>query len=285
MNLLLWTGDVNDKHYKLLDDLKKWGFDGAELPIFGGSDKQYADIGRKLRDIGLESTAVTIVTDEANPISDDAKLRAAALDFFKQRIEWARLAGVQTLCGPFYSPVGRLDRKGVRVTTGRTEDEVKRAVEFFKTVSPIAQQAGVLLAVEPLNRFETYFLNSCAQGIDLCAQVNHPNFKMLVDTFHTNIEEKDVRAAFADNGPALGHVHISENDRSIPGRGNVNWDEAWAGLKYSGYDGWLVIEAFGQALPEIAGATCIWRKMFADEAALAREGLDFVRASWAEVHE
>lgn len=283
MNLLLWTDEVTEKQYPLLESIKNWGYDGAELVMFGGTDKGWADVGRKLRDIGLEATAVTIVSPETNPISDDPKVRAAAVEAFKQKIEWARLAGVQNLCGPFYSPVGCLDRKGVRVTDGPSVDERKRAVEFFKTVAPVAEKAGVLLAVEPLNRFETYFLNSCEDARRLVREVGHPAFRLMVDTFHTNIEEKDVYAAFADNGETLGHVHISENDRSTPGRGNVRWDQAFFGLKAAGYDGWLVVEAFGQALPGIAGATCIWRKMFSDEATLAREALQFIRRRWAEM--
>lgn len=282
MNLLLWTADIQPKHYPLLEDIKKWGYDGVELTVFGGTDAQWADIGRKLKDVGLAATGVTIVAPEANPISPDAKVRAASVDFLKQRIDWARAAGVQTLCGPFYSPVGCLDRGGVRVTTGRTEDEVNRAVDVFRQIAPYAQQAGVLLAIEPLNRFETYFLNTSAQGVDLCRRVGHPNFKMLVDTFHTNIEEKCVFSAFADNAETLGHVHISENDRSTPGRGHVYWDKVFQALKAAGYDGWLVVEAFGQALPEISGATCIWRKMFSDEPTLAREALAFIKRKWKE---
>lgn len=282
MNILLWTTDVTEKQYPILENIKKWGYDGVELTVFGGSNAGWADVGKKLKSIGLEATGVTIVPPEANPISDDPKIRAAAVDHLKQRIEWSKLAGVQTLCGPFYSPVGCLDRKGVRVTTGRTGDEVKWAVEVFKKVAPFAAEAGVVLGVEPLNRFETYFLNTSEQGRELCQLVGHPNFKMLVDTFHTNIEEKCVRSAFADNGSALGHVHISENDRSIPGRGHVYWDTVFEALKAAGYDGWLVVEAFGQALPDIAGATCIWRKMFVDEPTLAREALQFVKKKWKE---
>jgi D-psicose/D-tagatose/L-ribulose 3-epimerase len=277
MNVLLWTGNVDESHYPLLQKIKTWGYDGVELTIFGGSDKQWEGVGRKVTELGLGATAVTIVGPDTNPISDDAKVRAAAVDAFKQKIEWARLANVEVFCGPFYSPVGCLDRRGKRVTDGRNADEWKWAVEFFSKVAPFAQQADITLAVEPLNRFETYFLNTSADGAGLVREVNHPNFKMMVDTFHTNIEEKDVYAAFADNGDTMAHIHISENDRSTPGEGHVLWDEVFSALDSAGYDGWLVVEAFGQALPELAGATCIWRKMFPDEETLCKNALAFIK--------
>ena len=99
----------------------------------------------------------------------------------------------------------------------------------------------------------------------------------MYDTFHANIEEKSPSAAIPACADQMVHVHISENDRSTPGEGGVNWDESFAALKDVNYDGWLMIEAFGLALPELAAATCIWRRMFPSEEHLAKEGLKFMK--------
>jgi D-psicose/D-tagatose/L-ribulose 3-epimerase len=183
MNLLLWTGNVTEEHYPLLDKVKSWGFDGAELPMFGFEEAQYRAIRRKLDSIGLGCTTVTIVPPEANPIDPDAKVRAAAVDRLKKAIDTCHILNCKLMCGPYVSPVGKL------VGRGRTPDEWKWAVECFHQVAPYAQKAGVVLGLEALNRFETYFVNCMADISRLVDEVNHPNFQLMYDTFHANIEE------------------------------------------------------------------------------------------------
>jgi D-psicose/D-tagatose/L-ribulose 3-epimerase len=136
----------------------------------------------------------------------------------------------------------------------------------------------VTIALEYLNRFEMYLTNTAADLAELVREVDHPRIRMMYDTFHAHIEEKDPRAAIHACADVLVHVHLSENDRSTPGAGQVAWDETFSALREIGYDGWLAIEAFGDALPELAGATKIWRRMFESEEQLARDGAAFVRS-------
>ena len=136
------------------------------------------------------------------------------------------------------------------------------------------------LVAEYLNRFEIYLLNCCADAARMVKDVNHPNFRMMYDTFHANIEEKTITGALSGCADVMVHVHISENDRSTPGKGGVNWKETYAALKKIQYKGSLTIEAFGLALPELAAATRIWRRMFEHEEQLAKDGLAFMKASW-----
>ena len=131
--------------------------------------------------------------------------------------------------------------------------------------------------VEYLNRFECYFLTSAADDARLCREINHPHLKMMYDTFHANIEEKNLAAAMQSCWDQVVHVHISENDRSTPGEGHVDWDTTFQTLKQLRYDGWLVVEAFGLSLPALAAATKIWRRMFPDEAYLAKHALAFMK--------
>jgi D-psicose/D-tagatose/L-ribulose 3-epimerase len=181
-------------------------------------------------------------------------------------------AGVQTVVGPYHSALGHF------TGSGRTNDEWKWGIDSMRETAEYAGKVGVLLGIEPLNRFEVYFLNAQADAAEFCRQVGHPSCRMMYDTFHSNIEEKSIRKAIHDIQDMVCHIHISENDRSTPGAGNVRWDENFDAIQEIGYDGWLVIEAFGLALPELAAATKIWRRMFDNELTLAQEGLAFMKS-------
>ncbi len=274
MNLLLWTAGVTEEHFPLLTSLKEWGYDGVELPMFDFDVNQYRKIGAELKKVGLESTAVTVCPADQNPISPDAAVRAAGLARLKQAIDCCAAAGATQLCGPIHSALGEFSGKG------RTEDEWNRAKEILSQAGDYAKQNNVTLVVEYLNRFECYFLNCAADAAQFCREVGHSHVKTMYDSFHANIEEKSITQAVKACADQLVHVHISENDRSTPGDGGINWDETFRALKNINYDGWLMIEAFGLALPELAAATRIWRRMFPSEEYLAKNGLKFMKSSW-----
>jgi len=276
INLLLWGAEIGEPHFPLLEKIKSWGFDGVEIPCFGFDELRYKKLASKLKDLGLKCTTCVIVSKETNPLDPDPKVRQAGVDFLKKMIDQNRTVGAELMMGPFSSPVGGL------VGRGRTDDEWKRAVEVFQKVAPHAQQANMPLALEYLNRFEHYFINDTATAAKFIDEVNHPSLQLHYDTFHANIEEKKIPEAIRAGGKRIKHVHISENDRSTPGEGHVHWDDSFRTLAEIGYDGWLMIEAFGTALPEIAGATCIWRKMFPDEQYLATNGLKFMKQNVAK---
>lgn len=270
MNLLLWTGEVSDEIMPTCEQLKGAGYDGVEVPMFN-LDLDYAAIGKQLDSMGLARTAVTIRGEEDNPISPDASVRAKGVELTKKTLDCCAAAGVETLVGPYHSALGFFSG------AGPTEDEWKWGVESMRQVAEHAGNVGVKLGVEALNRFECYLLNTHADSTRFVRDVDHPSCGMMYDTFHANIEEKSVTEAVKAGGDRLFHIHISENDRSTPGTGGVRWDENFDAIVSSGYDGWLVIEAFGLALPEIAAATKIWRRMYSDEITLATEGLKFMK--------
>lgn len=274
MNLLLWGGEVTPAMAPTMEALKSAGYDGVELPMFN-LDLDYAALGKLMDDLGLERTAVTVRNLEDNPISPDAAVRAKGVELTKKTLDCCAAAGVQTLVGPYHSALGHFSG------AGPTKDEWAWGVESMRAVAEHAGSVGVNLGVEALNRFECYFLNAHADAARFARDVDHPACGMMYDTFHSNIEEKDIEGTLEEIKDKLVHIHISENDRSTPGAGNVNWEKNWRGIANIDYDGWLVIEAFGLALPEIAAATCIWRRMFDDELQLATEGLAFMKAQVA----
>ena len=180
-----------------------------------------------------------------------------------------------TLVGPFHSALGYFSG------AGPTADEWRWAVDCMREVAGHAEKCKVTLALEYLNRFECYLLNTAADGARFCREVNHPRCQMMYDTFHSHIEEKNTPAAIRALKGILAHVHISENDRSTPGAGNVRWTETFDALHEIGYDNLLMIEAFGLALEKLAAATKIWRRMYQNERQLASDGLKFMKTQVA----
>jgi D-psicose/D-tagatose/L-ribulose 3-epimerase len=270
MNMLLWSTDVSGPEYDpVFALLKDAGFDGVEIPIFDREVDKYAKLRTRLDGLGLEALAVSARGPDDNPIAADP---AEAIAATKANLDSAAALGAPLICGPLGAPLG--------VFSGAppTAEEKARSVAYLREVAPYAEERGVTIALEYLNRFEMYLTNTAADLAALVREVDHPRVRMMYDTFHAHIEEKDPRAALRDCADVLVHVHVSENDRSTPGAGQVAWDETFAGLEEIGYDGWIVIEAFGDALPELAGATKIWRRMFESEEQLARDGAVFIRS-------
>ncbi|MCA9265937.1 MAG: sugar phosphate isomerase/epimerase, partial [Planctomycetales bacterium] len=191
MNLLLWTGDIDDSHLPVLESLKTMGFDAVELPMFAPDDQKFTALGKQLDDLGLERTAVTIRNAEDNPISPDAAVRAKGIEANKRTIDSCAAAGCTKLVGPFHSAIG------VFSGAGPTEDEWKWGVDSMRAAAEHAQQAGVILCVECLNRFETYLLTCHADSARFVREVNIPACRMMYDTFHANIEANNILAAHA----------------------------------------------------------------------------------------
>ena len=164
-----------------------------------------------------------------------------------------------------------------------TQDEFDRALEVHNTVGDYARNANVTIALEAVNRFESYFATTMEQIDSYVESLAHPNIKTMYDTFHANIEETDPVAAYTQHSKNVTHVHISENDRGVPGRGHVPWKDTFKALKTSGYDNWLTVEAFGRGLPELAAATRVWRDFAESPEAVYKEGFQTIRNGWDSI--
>ena len=274
MNLLVWTAFVTEEHFPILEKIKKTGYDGVEIPLFDGDAEHYKKIKKELDNLGLGCTAVTVVNADTNPISPDASIRKAGLERIKWALDMTSVMGGDLLAGPYHSALG--------VFSGQppTADERKRAIEVLTQAADHAQKVKVKIAIEYLNRFECYFLTNALDAKNLVREINHPYFGTMYDTFHANIEEKNISHAIASMEDTYVHVHISENDRGTPGSGHVHWDETFKALRTAKYDGWLTIEAFGRALPDLAAATKIWRDMFPSPEDVYGNGFKFIKEKW-----
>jgi D-psicose/D-tagatose/L-ribulose 3-epimerase len=257
--------------------LKATGYDGVELPIFEGTPEHFRKVGRAIKDNGLRCTGVTIMPDAGHDCtSSDAKVREAGLERIKWAVDCLAAAGGEVLVGPFHQPLGIFS--GAPPTT----DERRHVAEVHKHAARYAARSHIRLSVEPLNRFECYVLNTVADSAAVVDAVAEPNYGLLYDTFHANIEEKDPVGVIAPYLARINHVHLSENDRGTPGKGHVPWGPTLHALKHGGYDGWFVIEAFGRALPAVAAATRVWRDFFPAREEVYRFGHDFLREQWAK---
>ncbi len=274
VNTLIWSASF-DPALIPFEELLGAGVDGIEAPCFDPAGFDRAGFRDALASNGLQGTLCSVNPAGANPIGADAAERVRALEHWRQVIAICGDTGVGLLAGPTYSPVGWLPGRR------RTGDEWSRAVGFHQELGPLLDEAGVELAVEPLNRFETYFLNTAADAVRLCDEVRHPRVGILLDTFHANIEEKSLEAAYRACGKHLKHVHTCENDRGIPGSGHVDWSIVLRAIRETGHDRWLTIESFNANQPEIAAATAIWRDLAGSTDEIAVLGTRFLRSLWA----
>ena len=271
VNLLLWTSQLTPAHLPILRGLKAMGYDGVEVPVFAGTPGDYSEIARMLGDEGLAAAVAGTLKPGADPLSDDPTQRAAGRDHLHWLVDCAAALGAEVIAGPFHQPLAQFSG------TGPTPREWDRLVA---AQTDMADYAPMRLAIEPLNRFECYALNTAEQAARLAHQVNRPSYGTLFDTFHANIEERDPVAALTQTLPHVTHFHVSENDRGTPGTGHAAILPALKVLKAAGYDHWISVEAFGQALPDIAAATKIWRPLFTSETQLAKDAVKLIRQAW-----
>jgi D-psicose/D-tagatose/L-ribulose 3-epimerase len=272
--MLLWTTHVGRKHRAILEDLKATGYDGVEIPIFEGTPDYFAGLGKMLDEIGLERTSISIIPSlDKNPLGDAAQ-RKAALDWLKYCIDCTEALGAKQIAGPLHQTLGHFSGKGP------TDAERKRARDVHRKAGDYAAKRDVTIVIEAINRFECYFANTMDQLASYLDTVDHPAVTGMYDTFHANLEETDPVAAYTRNVRHMSYVHISENDRGVPGRGHVPWKETFRAIKKSGFDGWMTIEAFGRALPDLAAATRVWRDLSESSEAVYREGFRTIKEGW-----
>ena len=270
-NLLLWTTFVEAEHAPLIRWLAELGYDGVEIPSGDGPVDHYPTVRKLVDDAGLAATAIAMATPEADPTSPDPAVRRAALDRIRSRIECAHILGSPVLGGPLYAA------HKVFHDTLPGEDELERSAEVLAQAGDDAEQAGVTLCLEPLNRFEIQLVNTTAHARRIVELADHPRVAIHYDTHHAHIEESSHEDAIATCGEHLAHVHCSESHRGTLGTGLVDWSAVGRGLAAAGYDGWCTVEAFGTAVDGLRQAANVHRDCFASREEVAEKALAFMR--------
>ncbi|HEY7305092.1 MAG TPA: sugar phosphate isomerase/epimerase family protein [Bryobacteraceae bacterium] len=270
-NTFIWADHFGRDQFPLLETIKRAGFDGIEIPLFAPDRMHDREIRRTIEQHGLECTVCSVIPAGLHIASEDSGIRRRTVEHFRACIETTAEMGSKVIAGPLYAPVGYFS--GGR----RTVDEWKRAVECYQQLGPSLEKFGVTLAIEPLNRYETYFLNTAADAVQLCREIGHPKIGILFDTYHANIEEKNVATAIHEAGSHLRHFHSCENDRGVPGSGHIDWAGVFRALRQAQYDGWLTIESFGFSLGALSAAASIWRDLAPSAEDIAVEGVRFLK--------
>lgn len=274
VNTWVWASPLSDAELAaLVSKVAAFGFDWIEVPLESIGEFDYTQAAALIRDHGLGVSTCAAMGPDRDLIHPDAEIRANGVAYVQAAIEATQALGATNLVGPLYSAVGRTWQQSA---DERAHDS-ELLVTQLRSLAVYAHEHGVVLCLEPLNRFETSFINLAAQAIEVIDQVDHPACNIMLDTFHMNIEERSLGAAIRATGPRLAHVHTCENDRGAPGSGHVPWAEVAAALRQIGYTGPCVIESFTTKVKSIARAAAIWRPFAPTQDDLARDGLRFLR--------
>lgn len=267
-----WTADFRESHLAILPRLREHGLTAFEVPMLEPERLPAAKIRQAMSDSGLTCSVCAILPREINPISSDSGARKRSIDHLMKCLEIATEMGATLIGGPLYAPIGYFS--GLR----RTADEWNWAVDAFQQLTSALDASTLDLSIEPVNRSETYFLTTVKDATALCDAIDHPRIGVTIDTFHANIEEKDLSQAVRSAGRRLRHVHASENDRGLLGSGHVDFPAIIRALREIGYSGSLMIEGFGYAPEEKTAPGALWADIHVSPEDIAYEGAQYLES-------
>ncbi len=275
VNTWVWTAPLTtDELTKIAPMVAKMGFDHIEIPFEDPSNIDLGKCKEIIEKAGIKSISIAAVfSPDRDLIHPDPKIRANAFAYMKEAIDAVAFVGGRNLVGPMFASVGRFWQQ----TADERETDLKLLVGILKELAAYAEQKNVYLGLEPLNRFETSFINTAEQAVEVIDRVGNSHLGIMLDTFHMNIEENSMGDAIRLVGHRLVQVHSNENNRGTPGAGHIPWQEVAKGLKDIHFDGVLVIESFTNKVKSIAKAAAIWRPLAASQDALAADGLAFLK--------
>lgn len=274
VSTFLWVSPFDTHSFDLVYKIKNMGFDIIEVPVENRSLIDWSKLKELVGELDLKVTISGAFGAERDISSQDSKIRANGLRYIQDCIGIAAFMGSPVFGGPLYSAVGK--------TRFISEEQKKRerdwCVNNLRSACKTAAENGVLLGLEPLNRFESDMVNTVDQALSILGEVDSHSLKIQLDTFHANIEEKNIGASIRKIGKdRLCHIQGNESDRGTPGTGNLDWIGIKEALTDIEYDGAIVIETFGAVSEEIAKATCIWRPLANSSDELAIQGLEFYK--------
>jgi D-psicose/D-tagatose/L-ribulose 3-epimerase len=274
VHLFTFLTSIDARAADVLPRVAELGLDGCEVPLLAeqidGVDAR--SLRRRLDSLGLFCVAGSGIPERLSTTCDDPAVRRQGEAFLRRCVDVSVEMGAAFLTGALYAPFGMRSAAG-----GRTTEQRKRSVESLHALCEYARSAGVTIGLEPLNRYEHFFINTAAEAVDLVREVGAENLKVHLDTYHMGIEEKSFhRAVLAARG-MLGHVHAAENDRGTPGTGHLDWDGLFLGLSEIGYTGRMVVETFFETVPDIADFSRVWRPLAPDPDTFCRESVAFLK--------
>lgn len=266
-----WTNSWSNETLDIVDRAKALGFDMLEVPLMEIDKVDPAAIKARAADAGIALCTSTACADATDPTGGDAATRAAGLAYLKQCIQATADMGATVFTGVTYSAIGR------KIEGRPGEVYWERAAGVLKEAAQFAQEAGVTLGIEAINRYETFLINTCDQALELIRRIDEPNVRLHLDAYHMNIEEPNFYDPTFKGAPQLCHFHLSESHRGTPGTGTVDWDGIYKALANANYRGIVGMESFESVSPAMAAATCMWRSLAESSDQLLRDGLAYLK--------
>jgi len=273
INTFLFTSPFTTDSVKLFPKFKKWGFESSEIPVEAPEHIDPFKVKAAADKHGLVIGSICAAMGPGRDFRGTPEEQKTATDYITALIDQAVVLGCPSIIGPIYSVVGRIGSH----TDAERKQQFAEVVKHLKPLAKYAESKGVTLCIEPLNRFETDFLNTTDQGLKLVKAIKSKAVKLHLDTFHMNIEEKNQADAIRKAGPYLAHFHACGTDRGTPGNDSLDWKPIVAALKSVGYQGDVVIESFTTDVKVIARAAAIWRRMEPTRDEIAVKGLENLR--------
>ena len=273
-----WTSRWSNESVHLIDHAKSLGLDLIEIPFM---EIQLVDpevIRAQLEETGFEMCASTVLSSDTDITSDSAQVRKAGLEYLKLCIDKLKAIGGNVLSGVIYSEIGR------KLDTVPSEKHWKYATVYLKEAAKYAADFGIKLGIEPVNRYETFLVNTASQALYLKELIDEPNIFVHLDAYHMNIEENDFYMTTKSVGKHLCHYHLSESHRGVPGAGLVDWEGIYRALAEIGYTGIVGLESFVEPADCMRAATCVWRKLAPSSDYLISEGLKYLKSIEAKYY-
>ncbi len=266
-----WTGSWSNETLDLIDRARKLGFDMIEVPLMELETVDPEAIRERLDEVGIGVVTSTACDEAHDPTAESEEDRRRAVRYLKDCVKATAEMAASTFTGVTYSALGR------RISGMPGEQYWERAAAALRETAQYARDLGVTIGIEPVNRYETFLINTGEQARRLAGMVDEPNVRVHLDAYHMNIEETDFYDSTLAAVPQLCHFHLSESHRGTVGTGLVDWDGIMRGLADGGYSGCVGMEAFIEVSPAMAGATCIWRRLAEDTDKSLKEGLAYLR--------
>ncbi len=266
-----WTNSWSNDTLDIIDKAKALGFDLVEVPLMEIDKVDAAAIKARADDVGIALCTSTACSEATDPTGEDDAVRKAGSDYLKQCIKATAEMGGTVFTGVTYSAIGR------KITGRPGEAYWERAAGVMKEAARYAQDHGVTLGIEAINRYETFLINTTDQALALMQRIDEPNVRVHLDAYHMNIEESDFYGPTKKAAPHLCHFHLSESHRGTPGTGVVDWDGIYKALGETKYDGIVGLESFESVSPAMAAATCMWRSLADSSDQLLRDGLAYLK--------
>jgi len=266
-----WIDYWSRNQAEIFDLTAKTGFDGIEVSLYAQPDIDPKALRTAADSAGLEILVSTGVPSDADPSSPDPAVRADAVAYLGDCLQTVADMGSSLLGGLTYSP-WMLFPHDPQPALAR-----ERVVQTLREVAPVAERLNVTLCLEPVNRFETYVLNTAEQGSAMIDAIDSASVALQLDTFHLNIEERDAPAAIRSTGSRLGHFQVADNDRSVPGKGSIDFAAIGRALDSADYQGWVGLETFPHPGTEVGSDTFTWRRLVGEHEQDARDALTLIR--------